>query len=50
MTPAASSPSERVFSLLTLLVTSGRKRLKDDILDATAQVRSNLDMRHKFIN
>lgn len=40
VTPASSTPSERDFSLLKLIVDPRRCRMKDDIIDATAQVRS----------
>lgn len=42
VTPASSTPSERNFSLLKLIVTPGRNMMKDDIINATAKVRSAL--------
>lgn len=40
VTPASSSPSERDFSILKLLVTPGRNRMKDDLVNAVGQIRS----------
>lgn len=42
VTPASSTPSERDFSLLKLLVTPHKNRMKDDIINATGIVRSAL--------
>lgn len=42
VTPSTSTPSERNFSMLSLLVTTGRSRMKDDIINAFGRVRSAL--------
>lgn len=40
VTPASSSPSERDFSMLKLLVTPSRNHMKDEVINAVGQIRS----------
>ena len=44
ITPASSTPIERDFSLLKLLVTPGKSRLKDDIVNAVGVLRSAISI------